>query len=95
MNRRASSLRLLSGLMVSGLLLAACGDEANDREAFVRAMERQGELTPEQAECMAVEVFDNGGLTESQINEGADADETFAGASQFRTVFDAALITCS
>lgn len=95
MNRRASSLRLLSGLMASGLLLAACGDEANDREAFVRVMEGQAELSPEAAECMAVEVFDNGGLTESQINEGARDDETFGNSIAFREVFDAALAICN
>lgn len=80
--------------MVFGLLLSACGDEANDREAFVRAMENQSEMTPEQAECMAVEVFDNGGLEEAQLNNGGDADSDFEGAGAFRTVFDAALITC-
>lgn len=80
--------------MVFGLLLSACGDEANDREAFVRAMENQGDMDAEQAECMAVEVFDNGGLTESQINNGGDAGSDFEGAGAFRTVFDAALETC-
>lgn len=78
--------------MISAFLLAACGDEANDRESFVRAMERQGELSPDQAECLAVEVFDNGDLTEAQINEGAD--NLFDGAGAFRTVFEAALDTC-
>ena len=95
MNRRVSSLRLLSGLAVSGLLLAACGAEANDREAFVRAMERQAEMSPEAAECMAVEVFDNGGLSEQELNNGGNADDTFDGATRFRTVFDAALLTCN
>lgn len=80
--------------MVFGLLLSACGDEANDREAFVRAMENQAEMSPDQAECMAVEVFDNGGLTESQINEGARDDETFGDSDAFRKVFEAALTTC-
>lgn len=94
MNRRASSLRLLSGLLVSGLLLASCGDEANDREAFVRVMQEQGEVSLEQAECMADEVF-NSDLTESQINQGAKADESFEGAERFQTVFEAALATCS
>jgi hypothetical protein len=83
--------RVTAVLMISSLLLAACGEEASDREAFVRAMERQGELTPEQAECMAVEVFDNSSLTESQINEGADDLE---GASAFQRVFEAALDVC-
>lgn len=78
--------------MVFGLLLAACGDEANDREAFVRAMERQAELSPDEAECMAVEVFDNGGLSESEINNGADNLE---GAGAFQAVFEAALVTCT
>jgi hypothetical protein len=86
MKRRATAV-----LLISGMLLAACGAEASDREAFVRAMERQGEMTPAQAECMAVEVFDNSDLTESQINEGADALE---GASAFQTVFEAALDVC-
>jgi len=81
--------------MVSGLLLAACGDEANDREAFVRAMERQAELSPEVAECMAVEVFDSGELTESEINNGARDDETFGDSNAFRTVFEAALASCN
>lgn len=78
--------------MISALLLAACGAEAADREAFVRAMERQGEMTPAQAECMAVEVFDNSDLTEAQINEGSDNLE---GASAFQTVFEAALVVCN
>lgn len=88
MKRRATAV-----LLASGLLLAACGDEASDREAFVRAMERQGEMSPADAECMAVEVFDNGGLTESQINEGAD--DLNEGAEAFRRVFEAALQTCN
>jgi len=81
--------------MVSGLLLAACGDEANDREAFVRSMEGQGEMSPAEAECMAVEVFDNSGLSEEQLNNGGSADETFEGATAFRDVFEAALATCN
>lgn len=93
MKRRATSLRLLSPLMVFGLLLAACGDEANDREAFVRAMERQAEMSPEGAECMAVEVFDNGGLSEPEINNGAD--DPFNGGDAFLVVFEAALDTCN
>jgi hypothetical protein len=84
--------RAIAVLLTSGLLLAACGDEAADREAFVRAMERQGELTPEEAECMAVEVFDNSDLTESEINNGA---RDLEGASAFQTVFEAALETCT
>ena len=87
MKRRATAV-----LLISGVLLAACGAEASDREAFVRAMERQGELSPEQAECMAVEVYDNSDLTESQINEGSDDLE---GASAFQTVFEAALDVCN
>ena len=93
MNRRPTSLRIVSGVLVSGLLLAACGAEANDREAFVRAMERQGEMTPEQAECMAVEVFDNGDLSESEINEGSD--DPFDGGGAFLIVFEAAITTCN
>lgn len=93
MNRRASSLRLLSGLMVSGLLLASCGAEANDREAFVRAMERQGEMSPDQAECMAVEVFDSGDLTSQQINEGAD--DLNEQTDIFLGVFEAAVAACN
>lgn len=85
--------RTLAFLSISGLLLAACGDEANDREAFVRAMERQAELSPDAAECMAVEVFDNGGLTEAQINQGAD--NLNDGADAFRQVFEAALEVCN
>lgn len=81
--------------MVSGLLLASCGDEANDREAFIRAMENQAELSPDVAECMAVAVFDSGDLTESEINQGARDDETFGESSAFREVFDAALATCN
>ena len=92
MKRRVTPLRLIAGLLASGLLLSACGDEASDREAFVRAMERQGELTPEEAECMAVAVFDSGELSESQINEGADDLE---GASAFQRVFEEALDSCS
>lgn len=84
--------RGLALLMIAGLLLAACGDEASDRDAFVRAMERQAELTPQQAECMAVKVFDESDLTESEINEGADDLE---GASAFRQVFEAALEDCT
>ena len=93
MNRRPTSLRIVSGVLVSGLLLAACGDEANDRESFVRAMAGQGEMSAEQAECMAVEVFDNGDLSESEINQGADDLNDQAAA--FRTVFEAALATCT
>ena len=85
--------RTLAFLSISALLLAACGDEAADREAFVRAMERQGELTPDEAECMAVEVFDNGGLTEQQINQGAD--DINQDATAFRQVFEAALEVCN
>ena len=84
--------RGLAVLMVAGLLLAACGDEANDRESFVRAMERQAELTPAEAECIAVIVFDESDLTESEINEGADDLE---GASAFRQVFEGALDECT
>jgi len=87
MKRRATAV-----LLISVLLLASCGAEASDRESFVRAMERQGELTPEQAECMAVKVFDESSLTESQINEGSDDLE---GASAFQTVFEAALEVCN
>lgn len=79
-------------LLIAGLLLSACGDEASDREAFVRAMERQGEMSPEEAECMAVEVFDKSDLTESEINNGSNDLE---GASAFQAVFEAALDTCS
>ena len=86
MKRRSTAL-----LLIAGLLLSACGDEANDREAFVRAMERQGEMTPDEAECMAVEVFDNSDLTESEINNGA---KDLEGASAFQAVFEAALDTC-
>lgn len=82
----------MSGVLISGLLLAACGDEPSDREAFVRAMERQGQLTPEQAECLAVAVFDSGELTESEINNGADDLE---GATAFEAVFTAALDDCT
>ena len=49
MKRRATAV-----LLISVLLLASCGAEASDREAFVRAMERQGELTPEQAEVFGI-----------------------------------------
>jgi hypothetical protein len=84
--------RAIAVLFTSGLLLAACGNEAADREAFVRAMERQGELTAEQAECLAVEVFDNSDLTESEINNGSNDLE---GASAFQQVFEAALEICT
>lgn len=90
MTRRAK--RILAILSISGLLLAACGDEANDRPAFVRAMEGQGEMTPEQAECMAVAVFDEGGLTEAEINNGSD--DPFNGGGAFLEVFEAALDDC-
>ena len=84
--------RAIAVLVTSGLLLAACGDEPADREAFVRAMERQGEMTPAEAECMAVEVFDRSDLTESEINNGA---KDLEGASAFQQVFEAALETCT
>ena len=92
MGRRVTPLRLIAGLLASAALLSACGAEASDREAFVRAMERQGTMTPEQAECMAVAVFDSGELTESEINNGADDLE---GASAFEGVFRDALDSCT
>ncbi len=88
MKRRATAV-----LAISGLLLAACGAEASDRDAFVRAMEREGEMSPADAECMAVEVFDNGGLTETQINEAAENLDD--GDQAFLTVFEAALDICN
>ena len=84
--------RTLAILSISGLLLAACGDEPSDRNAFVRAMEGQAEMTPAEAECMAVAVFDEGNLTEAEINNGSD--DPFSGGGAFLTVFEAALEEC-
>ena len=89
---RRRRLGLVALLAAGGLLLAACGDEPADRDALIRALERQGELSTEDATCVADEIFSNPNLTESEINNGADDLE---GAAAFSEAFQTALAACT
>ncbi len=88
------SARFLAVLAAGGLLLAACGSEAADRDAFVRAMTEQAQLTDAEAACVADEIFVNSGLSEAEINEGSD-DLNGPASTAFRTAFEAAVELCT
>ncbi len=89
---RSSLRRSFAVLAFFALFAAACGEEAADRESFIRSMTQQAELSESQAACMADEIFGLDGPTESQINEGArDINSNEA----FRKAFDESLENCT
>jgi hypothetical protein len=89
---RSSLGRSLAIVAFCGLALSACGDEPADEESFFQAMTEQAGLTTEEANCMVEEIFVNAGLTEAEINEGADDIDN---STAFRTAFLAALDVCT
>lgn len=89
---RSSFGRAAAVLLSIGLLASACGDEPADYDALIRTLTQQAELSEGEATCVADEIFLNSGLTESEINNGAD-DLTKSKA--FSDAFDAALALCA
>lgn len=78
---RFSSGRVVAALVVGSLSLSACGGAPADHAALVTALSSQGQMTEDQATCVADEIYDNSGYTEDQLKEAAKDISSVGGFS--------------
>lgn len=87
-----SSLSRPSAIIVAcGLLFSACGDDASDHEALVKALSSQDQMTTEEATCIADDIFEEGRYTEDEMKK---AGKDITAVDGFQEAVEAAMDSC-
>ena len=91
------SRRLAGGLAALALVATACGDGDATRDDLTQMLTEVAGLSEDQAECVAVEIYDSGDWSQDDLNSvgrGFTNDDGSEKVEGFTAAFDDAVASC-